>query len=61
VPPLVPKQDIVLVYSALDLKALKKKAQITSPLIGPFSVLERPDNNNTYKMEFCLMMSSIHP
>jgi hypothetical protein len=59
--PLVPGQDAVLVHSVPYLKALGKKAKITLPWMGPFSVLEGPDDNNNYKVEFGPMMSSIHP
>jgi hypothetical protein len=30
------------------------------PWIEPFSALEEPNNNNNYKVEFGLMMSSVH-
>jgi hypothetical protein len=57
----VPGQDTVLVHSALYLKALGKKAKITSPWIRPFPVLEGPDNNNNYKVKFGPMTLSVHP
>jgi hypothetical protein len=46
--PLVPGQDNVLVRSALYLKAFGKKPEITSLWIGPFLVLEGPDDHNNY-------------
>jgi hypothetical protein len=36
-------------------------AKITSPQIEPFPVLEGPDDNHNYKVEFGPTMSSIHP
>jgi hypothetical protein len=52
---------MALVCSGPYLKALEKKAKVTSPWIGPFPVLEGPDDNNNYKVEFGPMMSSIQP
>jgi hypothetical protein len=59
--PLVPGQDRVLVRSTPYLKALGKKFKIISPWIGPLPVLEGPDNNNDYNVEFGPLMSSDHP
>jgi hypothetical protein len=42
-------------------KPLKKKPKITLPWIGPFSVLEEPDDNKNYKVELSPMMSSVYP
>jgi hypothetical protein len=52
---------MVLVCCIPYLKALGERSKIISPCIEPFSVLEGPEDNNYYKIEFSPMMSSIHP
>jgi hypothetical protein len=55
-PTLVHGQNTVVVYSTPYLKVLGKKANITLPWIGPFTVLEGPIDKNNYKVEFGSMM-----
>jgi hypothetical protein len=60
-PPLIPGQDEALVLSAPYLGSVEGRKKITSPWLGPFDILEGPDENDNYKLGFDYGMQHVHP
>ena len=59
-PPLVPGTDEVTIRSKPYLKSVGKVKQV-GPWLGPFDILEGPDENGNYKLDFDGAMSDVHP